>query len=339
MQDLYSLSYHAFMLFLNKMNERYDENKKILKQIIIDVLTNKNSIFNKDLEEFLDKNINIEACKRVIMYFLISKSYIMNYYDYIHEINISYCYPFLEELEDLNKDGILDLFYKPDETTNEIIDDFFAYITRPYIFMSKSKELIINDGKLSTLLKINPFEALDIWDYILDEDLTEPEKFIQIFFDIYDKSIAEAVDDPNGEKENYEGIEAFEHAMLIKNINEYFENDINKVTIFLSYIISNVYECLIVEKDSSGINNDLIVYLEEADIYELRDEFINNNEFAFRIMDIFEERNSTLLEDELLNKREQFKRCGDVLLLKRLNPYYDAEEIVYQKMKETSEFN
>ncbi len=339
MQDLYSLSYHAFMLFLNKMNERYDENKKVLKQIIIDVLTNKNSIFNKDLEEFLDESINIEDCKRVIMYFLVSKSYIMNYYDYIHEINISYCYPFLEELEDLNKDGILDLFYKPDETTNEIIDDFFAYITRQYIFMSKSKELIINDGKLSTLLKINPFEALDIWDYILDEDLTEPEKFIQIFFDIYDKSIAEAVDDPNGEKENYEGIEAFEHAVLIKNINEYFENDINKVTIFLSYIISNVYECLIVEKDSSGINNDLIAYLEEADIYELRDEFINNNEFAFRIMDIFEERNSTLLEDELLNKREQFKRCGDVLLLKRLNPYYDAEEIVYQKMKETSEFN
>ncbi len=339
MQDLYSLSYHAFMLFLNKMNERYDENKKVLKQIIIDVLTNKNSIFNKDFEEFLDESINIEDCKRVIMYFLVSKSYIMNYYDYIHEINISYCYPFLEELEGLNKEDVIDLFYKPDETTNEIIDDFFAYITRPYIFMSKAKELIINDGKLPSLLKINPFEALDIWDYISDEDLTEPEKFIQIFFDIYDKSIAEAVDDPNGEKENYEGIEAFEHAMLIKNINEYFENDINKVTIFLSYIISNVYECLIVEKDSSGINNDLIVYLEEADIYELRDEFINNNEFAFRIMDIFEERNSTLLEDELLNKREQFKRCGDVLLLKRLNPYYDAEEIVYQKMKETSEFN
>ena len=339
MQDLYSLSYHAFMLFLNKMNERYDENKKVLKQIIIDVLTNKNSIFNKDFEEFLDESINIEDCKRVIMYFLVSKSYIMNYYDYIHEINISYCYPFLEELEGLNKEDVIDLFYKPEETTYEIIDDFFAYITRPYIFMSKAKELIINDGKLPSLLKINPFEALDIWDYISDEDLTEPEKFIQIFFDIYDKSIAEAVDDPNGEKENYDCLEIFEHAMLIKNINEYFENDINKVTIFLSYIISNVYECLIVERDSSDINNDLIAYLEEADIYELRDEFINNSEFAFRIMDIFEERNSTLLEDELLNKREQFKRCGDVLLLKRLNPYYDAEEIVYQKMKETSEFN
>ena len=339
MQDLYSLSYHAFMLFLNKMNERYDENKKVLKQIIIDVLTNKNSIFNKDFEEFLDESINIEDCKRVIMYFLVSKSYIMNYYDYIHEINISYCFPFLEELEGLNKEDVIDLFYKPEETTYEIIDDFFAYVTRPYIFMSKAKELIINDGKLPSLLKINPFEALDIWDYISDEDLTEPEKFIQIFFDIYDKSIAEAVDDPNGEKENYDCLEIFEHAMLIKNINEYFENDINKVTIFLSYIISNVYECLIVERDSSGINNDLIAYLEEADIYELRDEFINNNEFAFRIMDIFEERNSTLLEDELLNKREQFKRCGDVLLLKRLNQYYDAEEIVYQKMKETSEFN
>ncbi len=40
-----------------------------------------------------------------------------------------------------------------------------------------------------------------------------------------------------------------------------------------------------------------------------------------------------------LKKREEFKHYGDIKLLRKLNPYYDAEEIVYQKIKETSEIN
>lgn len=46
MRDLYYISYESFMLFLNKVTERYDDNRKVLKHIIIDLLTNKRSTFN-----------------------------------------------------------------------------------------------------------------------------------------------------------------------------------------------------------------------------------------------------------------------------------------------------
>lgn len=344
MKDIYYLSYEAFMFFINEMNKRYNDNRKVLKQIIINLLTNKKSIFNNDLNKFLPKeNNNLESSKRVIMFLMVSKSYIMNYYDLVHEINISYSMPKVEELESLTKEDIIDMFYKPTEMTDDVIDDFLDYNKRPYIFMFKSKELIFKNEKLPILLELNPFEILDIWNYIPDEDLTKPEKYIQQFFDIYDKTISECTEDVNGEKENYDDMDDYEHKVFLQNIYESFENDITQITIFLSYILSNVYEFLIIEK-KNGYKDyeacfDLISFLEEHDIYELRDEFLNNNEFAFRIIDLFIEQNSTLDENDLLEKREAFKRCGDIKLLRKLNPYYDAEEIVYQKMKETSESN
>ena len=135
----------------------------------------------------------------------------------------------------------------------------------------------------------------------------------------------------------------YEHSVLIQSIYQSFENDIAQITIFINYILSNIYEFLIIEKNSGSKNYkdcfDLILFLEEHDIYELRDEFLNNREFALRIIDIFIEQNSTLDEYDLLEKREEFKHYGDIKLLRKLNPYYDAEEIVYQKIKETSEIN
>ncbi len=344
MRDLYYISYESFMLFLNKVTERYDDNRKVLKHIIIDLLTNKRSTFNADLNEFIEKSgANLEVCKRAIMFMLVSKSYVMNYYDSVHEINTSYSEPFIEDLESLTKEDIIDMFYKPTEMTDDIIEDFLAYIQRPYIFKFKAKELIFKNGNLQKLLELNPFEFLDIWDYIPDEELTKPEKYIQRFFDIYDKSISECAEDINGEKENYESMDDYEHSVLIQSIYQSFENDIAQITIFINYILSNIYEFLIIEKNSGSKNYkdcfDLIPFLEEHDIYELRDEFLNNREFALRIIDIFIEQNSTLDENDLLEKREEFKHYGDIKLLRKLNPYYDAEEIVYQKIKETSEIN
>ena len=62
MRDLYYISYESFMLFLNKVTERYDDNRKVLKHIIIDLLTNKRSTFNADLNEFIEKSgANLEV--------------------------------------------------------------------------------------------------------------------------------------------------------------------------------------------------------------------------------------------------------------------------------------
>ncbi len=343
MQDIYSISYDVFMLFLNKITDRYGENRKVLKTIIIDVLTNEKSIFNEDLKSFIDDAINLDTCKRVIMFMLVSKSYVMNYYDFVHEINRAYTEDMIQELESLNKENVIELFYKPSEVTDDILEDFFAYIVRPYVFQSKAKELVFKDGKLKTLLELNPFEALDIWDYISDEDFMESEKYIQTFFNLYDKSISDASLDEFGEKENYDEADDYEYSLFINNIRNHFEDDSTKILLFLSYIMSNIYEFLVVEKKNNPKEYEdafyLIDYFENEDIYTLKDEFLTNQDFALRIIDLFVEINGTLYEDDLLNRRDDFKKCGDVKLLRKLNPYFDAEEIVYKEIKETSTLN
>lgn len=340
MQNIYSISYEAFILFLNKIMNRYNNDERKIKYAILDVLTSKESDYNADLQEFLlETGVNLEVCKRLLMFIIVSKSYIMNYYDFVHEINLSYSASALEYLEDLSKEDIIGIFYRPSDITEEIIDDIIAYTSRPYTFEFKSKELIFKDDKVSTLLKLNPFELLDVGDYVPDEKLIESEKFIQDFFDIYDKSISEASENAC-DQEEYDSIDEYEHAIINQNIQEFFQNDRTKIFLFLSYIISNVYEFLIIEKNS-GQNDyreyfDLIPHIEESDVNELCDEFYYNSDFGIKIMDLFVEQNSTLVEGDLLEKREEFEHYGDIKLLRKLNPYYDAEEIVYQKMKETS---
>lgn len=338
MQDLYNISWEAFIFFLDEIDNKYNGKTKVIKQIIIDVLTNKNSIFNNDLQKYIALcSYSLETCKRIIMLTFVSKSYIMNYYDFNHEINLSYCQDMLDELEKLTQEEILDLFYKPIELTNDIIDDVLSYMTRTYIFQSKSKENIIENDKLKTLLQINPFEILDIWDYIPDDKLTVPEKYIQIFFDIFDKSLSEAAEDPNRESEN---LDVYEYELMIQNIFDFFEDDYDKITLFVSYILSNVYEILIIEKNTKDSFYegyfDLISYLEKENIESLTDKFINDNKFGLRIIDVFNTANETLGEGVLLDKRETFKQYGNPLLLKRLNPYYDQEEIIFEQIKGTS---
>lgn len=344
MQDVYSISYDVFMLFLNKITNRYGENRKVLKSIIVDVLINERSIFNEDLKSFIDDDfIKLDTCKRVIIFMLVSKSYVMNYYDSVHKINSSYTENVIDELEHLTFDDVIGLFYKPTELTDDILEDFFAYISRPYVFESKAKELIFKDGKLSTLFKLNPFEILDIWDYIPDEEFLESEKYIQTFFNLYDKAISDVSIDEFGASENYDEIDEYEYNLLINNICDHFEDDSTKILIFLSYIMSNVYEFLVIQRKYNPKDYedffDLIDYLEYNDIYTLKDEFLNNQDFALRIIDLFVEINGTLYEDDLINRREDFKKCGDVKLLRKLNPYYDDEEIVYKEIKETSALN
>lgn len=52
---------------------------------------------------------------------------------------------------------------------------------------------------------------------------------------------------------------------------------------------------------------------------------------------LFLESNDYLLEGDLFEKREVYKEKGDLKLLRKLNPYYNEEEIVFKKIKETME--
>lgn len=82
---------------------------------------------------------------------------------------------------------------------------------------------------------------------------------------------------------------------------------------------------------------DIVYSIEKTETDEILSRFLSDYKFALNIIDAFLEGNDYLVEGDLLCKREMFKKSGNISLLRKLNPFYLEEEIIYKKIKETSE--
>ena len=87
------------------------------------------------------------------MLIIVSKAYMSNYYDFIHDINAFENNLVLVELENMSIEDIVSGFYNRDDFIKDMIEDYFSYINRPYIFQSKCKSLIIK-MKDTSVIKI-----------------------------------------------------------------------------------------------------------------------------------------------------------------------------------------
>ena len=116
---------------------------------------------------------------------------------------------------------------------------------------------------------------------------------------------------------------------------------IKKFIIFIRYIISNVYETIVTELNGNNYDYkkylDIVYSIEKTETDEILSRFLSDYKFALNIIDAFLEGNDYLVEGDLLCKREMFKKSGNISLLRKLNPFYLEEEIIYKKIKETSE--
>lgn len=339
--DIYAYTYDTFVIFTENLNLLHIGNKDLIVKDILDFLTNKNDKYDEEYMKIVTSEFkNIESIKRVIMLIIASKSYMFNYYDYWHEINIEQSKNMLEEIESMSMQQIIRAFYKRDELVECLLEDFFSYINRPYIFQNKCKSLIIANGKKDIILKINPFEALDLYDCIDDDKYTNSEICIQLFMDFYDKSLLYSFNDDYGEADQYSCSEEFLVETFISKLRNYF-NDEKKFVIFIRYIISNVYETIITELNCDNHDYkkylDIVYSVENCKIDEILSRFLSDYKFALNIIDAFLEGNDYLVEGDLLGKREMFKKSGNISLLRKLNPFYLEEEIIYKKIKETSE--
>ena len=127
---------------------------------------------------------------------------------------------------------------------------------------------------------------------------------------------------------------------FISKLRNYF-NDEKKFIIFIRYIISNVYETIVTELNGNNYDYkkylDIVYSIEKTETDEILSGFLSDYKFALNIIDAFLEGNDYLVEGDLLCKREMFKKSGNISLLRKLNPFYLEEEIIYKKIKETSE--
>ena len=138
--DIYAYTYDTFVIFTENLNLLHIGNKDLIVNDILDFLTNKNNKYDEEYMKIVTSDFkDIESIKRVIMLIIASKSYMFNYYDYWHEINIEQSKNMLEEIESMSMQQIIRAFYRRDELVEYLLEDFFSYINRPYIFQNKCK--------------------------------------------------------------------------------------------------------------------------------------------------------------------------------------------------------
>lgn len=186
-RDIYAYAYDAFNIFLNNLNMFHVGKREKIIDDVLDFLTNKTKVYDNDFRNITTTDFNdLDSVKRVIMLIIVSKAYMNNYYDFIHDINAFENNLVLVELENMSIEDIINGFYNRDDFIKDMIEDYFSYINRPYIFQSKCKSLIIKNEKIPVLLKLNPFEVLDLYEFIEDDKYTSSEEVIQTFMDIYE---------------------------------------------------------------------------------------------------------------------------------------------------------
>ena len=340
-RDIYAYAYDAFNIFLENLTMLHVGKREKVIDDVLDFLTNKTRVYDNDFRNITTTDFNdLDTVKRVIMLIIVSKAYMSNYYDFIHDINAFENNLVLVELENMSIEDIVSGFYNRDDFIKDMIEDYFSYINRPYIFQSKCKSLIIKNEKIPVLLRLNPFEVLDLYEFIEDDKYTSSEEVIQTFMDIYEQSLVCLYNDEFGESDNYSCKDEFLVSIIFSKLMEKYGSK-EKFIEVIKYILSNVYETVVTELN--GHNNDYRVYInivrliESSSIEEVIERFVNNYDFTIEVIDAFLEGNDYLVEGDLIGKRDVFKRVGNVKLLRKLNPYYQEEEIVYKKIKETSE--
>lgn len=127
--DIYAYTYDTFVIFTENLNLLHIGNKDLIVKDILDFLTNKNDKYDEEYMKIVTSEFkDIESIKRVIMLIIASKSYMFNYYDYWHEINIEQSKNMLEEIESMSMQQIIRAFYKRDEFVEYLLEDFFPIL-------------------------------------------------------------------------------------------------------------------------------------------------------------------------------------------------------------------
>lgn len=260
---------------------------------------------------------DIAAIKRIMMLIVVSRAYIKCLYNIEYDIDKSDSEEIMLEIEEYDSKEIIDLFLDKDPFIISLIPYFMDNFYGLYIEACLSKELVFKYGKLYNILVINPFEVLDIYDYIPKNMFTRTEMILQKLFDYYNIALNNSFDEDN----------------ILETQKKFLESIANK-TGLLHYLIANVYEILV----TSDVMKEQKIkeYIESNDISVIVKRLYEDEVFANRIIDVFIGYNDCLMDQDLLFRRDLFKnKSGNIMVLKRLNPYFKEEEIVYENIRKT----
>lgn len=323
MRDLFNEAYEGLIVFIDNLetsNVSVDINK-----VIMDFLTHEKSKYDKLFETYYESVFNLTSIKLCLMQTMVSRSYMLNYYDFKKGINEENAEWMLEEIDSLDTKEICQGFINHEEIYELIIDDFLEFIDRPFVFQNIAMQMVYEE-KRDTILKLNLMEIFSLPYFLPSDKYSKSELVIQDFFDLYNIAAGKSYGDDDAFVEHF-----------FQELETYLNGDERKQLEFIGYLISNIYEALSIEYHQSDSSYKeyfkLVGVIENNSLDTLVSKFYDDEEFTINIIDLFFMINSSLNEYELYDKRNTFKDTGDELILKRLNPYYEKEEIIYEKWK------
>lgn len=293
-----------------------------------------------------DYQKNKKLYKRIMMLIIVDNCYLLSFYNTNKKIDEFENEQIFKSLEDKNFFDFIAEFLHWEENPQvfSYIENYCNYLDKNYIYQNNCLQMIIEEDKINSLLQINPFAFLNFTNYIDPDSIIITEKIIQDFIDLYDSSLYEQEIDEFGESEFYESDEEHIKALFDEKIKDNFGYEQEKIKKFYSYVFSNVYESVSINiKIDSKALKDYKLLIEAfknntitfEEIYYL---YMNDLDFAFQLIDYFLRINDYLYDGDLFERREAFKNCGNVKVLKRLNPYYEQEEIVFDQIKKMEQF-
>ena len=341
-RTIYDECYDMLDRLLFEINENKGNKIEVITEELINFLTTDDNDYEEIFQtiDFKDYLSNKQKYKKIMMLIVISKAYYIAIYSLKNDIDSEYYENIIDDLEQLDTNSIINLFFNKHDNSKLIdyVDDFCDYFEKNYIYRNNSMEEIIRQDKLSILLKINPFEIFNFINYKNPKELLKTEKIIQSFIDIYDSALSYTFIDEHGESSFYDSNDDFLIEVFKEKISDKYGNK-KALKEFYSYIFSNVYEgivvfysidCLLMKKYECLVKEFINSEISFEKVYQ---KIMDDNVFFLNLIDFFLEINDGIYDGELMVKRTEFKEKGNIKLLKELNPYYEEEELSFQKIK------
>lgn len=254
--------------------------------------------------------------KNVMILILASTSYMFSYNNYSRGIDSESDYIHLSLLDTLDSTSIIKRFNEDEDFGKSIINGFDNYDTGGYILQTCIKLTIIKEQMLGQILRINPLEIFNLKFY---KELDQIEEMIYLIINAHDKTEFTVASDQYGEKENYDNRQDFIYNEFISALEELCNEKYDMDTI-IRYLISNVYECIVVDEDLEENLKVYISYFENTSIEEIVKRFYNEPIFGYDMYELFYQYNYCLVPDDLNRRRKSFKNKKDTRYLKRINP-------------------
>ena len=119
---------------------------------------------------------------------------------------------------------------------------------------------------------------------------------------------------------------------------EFFQNNMSEIFQFYLMILGNVYENIAIASSNKAKRRykTLIKEMESLSPDELFNKFINEPNFALKIINLFLLYNNNLENGELITMHNKFIKLGKNNNLQKLNPYFARECQTLKRLKETS---